>query len=197
MGIMPKLIVLTTLLATLCVTNTFADDSDSGNIKNKKMPVAKTDVFDSIGEMLRSINAIEGIKPALSDQDPVSESARGQHKIPDRVAVVSPHGGTDIAVFVYRHEDSIPITGNTRIIISPTQYKHLTSQKNLSGSYLLFEGEPLRIGDQTYAFKKNPNGKIDVFYVAGDGHVEEASIESGQSIFVAGGKYIVKGVVNR
>lgn len=157
-----------------------------------------TAVFDSLGEMIRSLNTLENMKPTLPAGDESAEVARDQHAIPDRVTIVSPHGGTDIAVFVYKHENAVPLANGKRVaIIGAGQYKYLTSKNNLVGTYLLFEEEPLRIGDQTYAFKKASNGHVAVFFVAADGNVEEAVVAPGQSLFVAGGKFIIKGVSNR
>lgn len=161
--------------------------------------------LDSVGEYLRSLKELRetsGTGVVTPDGEAGIEKLRDRFKIPDRIKITSPHGGREVLVFVFDAEDAIAASSEGAEIIPITRYKHLQSSFNIRYVYLLFENEPVRIGDIVYAFNVNSGNnrnRMSVFYNIPGKKIsfkplpEDAALNK-DSIFVAGAQYIIRPV---
>lgn len=148
--------------------------------------------LSAIGEHIRALKSLDESKNIIPDGEYTVERIRDKYGIPARVPLVSPHGGKEMAVFVYESEGLVAKESHDRHEILPEgKYLHLISGHNLKTVYLLFEKEPLEIDGVFFAFLQTaskPN--IDVVYNDGRSVVSVA-IREGSSIIVDGTSHIV------
>ena len=57
--------------------------------------------MDAIGEFLQAINVLSGGTRALPSGDHFVENIRARFEIPERIPIVSPHGGNSVLAFVF------------------------------------------------------------------------------------------------
>jgi hypothetical protein len=149
--------------------------------------------MDAIGEFLRTINTLSGGTRTLPSGDPFVENIRARFEIPERIPIISPHGGNSIIVFVFDSE-WLPMGKGTWYEIFPNEYKYLQTYHNLKAVYCLHEKEPVDLGDIVLAVQPDLGGHTSVFFNNKRGTVDLARIKTGNSIFFPGSRYIVKPV---
>lgn len=147
----------------------------------------------AIGEFLKAINVLAGGTKALPSGDPFVEKARIRYEIPERVPILSPHGGSSILIFVYDSE-RLPVAENTWSEISPNDYTYLQTYHNLKAVYCLHEKEPVDLGDIIIAVTPDGTKGMFVYFNDKKGIIEAARISTGNSLFFANSRYIVKPV---
>ena len=120
--------------------------------------------LDAVKEFVRGINSLSSTKRTLPQGNAFVESVRTKYGIPERVPILAPHGGTEIALFIYNSEEMPLFLEGDHITMTRNEYKHLQSLHNLESVYCLFEREPIDLGDVILAFDKGKDGKINAFY---------------------------------
>lgn len=157
--------------------------------------------LESVGEYLRSLKELRetsGAGVVAADGEAGLERLRDRYKIPDRIKMTSPHGGREVLVFVFDAEDAVSAAGDAEIL-PVTRYKHLQSPFNIRYVYLLFENEPLQIGNIVYAFSRQGN-RLTVFYNITGKKISFKSLPPAlspealnkESIFIPGAKHIIR-----
>ena len=149
--------------------------------------------MDAIGEFLRTINTLSGGTRTLPSGDPFVENIRARFEIPERIPIISPHGGSSIIVFVFDSE-RLPVGRGAWHEIFPNEYKYLQTYHNLKAVYCLHEKEPVDLGDVVLAVEPHQGGHTSVFFNNKQGTVDLARIKTGNSIFFPGSRCIVKPV---
>ena len=81
---------------------------------------------------------------SMAAVSPVEESGwiRDRYRIPLHIRILSPHGGDEYLVFVYRAERTF---GKTMQVVNTNRYRYLLSPKNLTVVYSLFNYEPISV----------------------------------------------------
>lgn len=146
---------------------------------------------DVLGEFLRGINALSAGEKALPAGDPFLENVRSKYEVPERIQVLTPHGGNEIIVMVYNSERLPVVQGKWREF-SSNEYRYLQSHYNLKVVYCLYEKEPLDLGDVVVAVQYDDPGSAMVFFNDKRGTVGSARITSGNSILFSGSQYIIR-----
>lgn len=149
--------------------------------------------MDAIGEFLRAIGVLSGGTRALPSSDPLVENIRARFEIPERIPIVSPHGGSSIIAFVFDNE-RLPADKGAWSEISPDEYRYLQTYHNLKAVYCLHEKEPVDLGDIIVAVQPDGEGHMSVFFNNKQGIIDLARIRTGNSIFFSGSRYIVRPV---
>jgi hypothetical protein len=151
--------------------------------------------LDKLGELLRSIRIIENIKTVVPDNAidiATIDDIRSEFGIPIRVPIISPHGGNEIAVFVFKSNRYVYVGESSHLLIDGDSYRYLTSTYNLYKVYLLFNGEPIEIDGNTYVGRSVKDmGSVLVNFTAGLS-VKEVAIDSRTALYLNGSKFIVK-----
>lgn len=149
----------------------------------------------ALGDFIQSMNKLSEIRTYYPEGDVTAESLRSTYLIPDRVPLLAPHGGTEIIVLAYAAENAIPYLSNKGVVISDRQYKFVQSAHNMTAAYIVFNEEPVLIGNITYAFKAESEG-IRVFFIReGTMSLDSAVISKNTSLYVPGSEFLVKGDV--
>ncbi len=147
--------------------------------------------MDAVGEFLRAINTLSvGIR-ALPSEDPLTENIRARFEVPERIPVISPHGGDSVIAFVFDNERLAQARGVWNEIM-PNEYKYLQTYHNLRAVYCLHEKEPVDLGDIVFAVEPGEDTHISVFFNNKQDAIDVAKIEAGNAILFSGSRYIIK-----
>ena len=149
--------------------------------------------MDAIGEFLRGINILSGGIRALPSGDPFLEKVRTRYEIPERIPILSPHGGSSIIAFIFDSEQ-LPVIKGSWSEISPNDYKYLQTHHNLKVVYCLHEKEPVDLGDIVIAARPDNNGEMSVYFNDKKGMLDSIKILAGNSVVFSNSKYILKPV---
>lgn len=149
--------------------------------------------MDAIGEFLQAINVLSGGTRALPSGDHFVENIRARFEIPERIPIVSPHGGNSVLAFVFDSE-RLPTGKGAWSEVSPDEYRYLQTYHNLKAVYCLHEKEPFDLGDIILAVQADGEGRMSVFFNNKHGIIDIARIRTGNSVFFSGCRYIVKPV---
>lgn len=149
--------------------------------------------IDGIGEFLRGINILAGGTKALHSGDPFLERVRTRYEIPERIPILSPHGGNSIIVFIF-DDEQLPVVKSVWSQISPNDYKYLQTYHNLKRVYCLHEKEPVDLGDNIIAFRPDDIREMLVYFNDKKGIIDSARIHKGNSVVFVHSRYIVKPV---
>ncbi len=150
--------------------------------------------MNQLGEFIRSMNAVQGMKQRYADGDATAEAIRGKYGIPARVPVVAPHGGNEVVVVAYNSEGTIPAYNKDAIVFGQEKYKHLQSLSNMISVSVLFSEEPFIVNGGTYAYRVDPGSAFTLFYYDATGAIRSVSVKEGECVFVPGTQAILKGV---
>ena len=150
-------------------------------------------VIDGIGEFLRGINILAGGTKALPSGDPFLEKVRTRYEIPERIPILSPHGGNSIIVFIFDGEQ-LPVAKSVWSQISPNDYKYLQTYHNLKRVYCLHEKEPVDLGDNIIAVGPDNIREMSVYFNDKKGTIDSARIDTGNSVAFMHSRYIVRPV---
>lgn len=174
---------LAIVVLTFCIPLSFT------NAQQSQRPPGMT--MDAIGEFLRAINTLSGGIRALPSGDPLTENIRARFEVPERIPVISPHGGDSVIVFVFDNEQ----LAQARDIwneIMPNEYKYLQTFHNLKAVYCLHEKEPVDLGDIVFAVEPAEDRRMSVFFNNKEDAIDVARIEAGNAILFSGSRYIIK-----
>lgn len=186
-------ILLTATVATLIAGILFCPSR--GTCQDKRQQV-NPGVVDALGELIRDMNTLQGGKKGLPEDNDYSEGIRSKYGIPARVPILAPHGGDEIVAFVFASESLCMVQGEY-VELQPTEYKYLQSLHNMKSVYVLFEKEPVTLGNTVYAFEKTPSGSEVTVFFNDKGKLRSAKVRAGNSICIKDSPFIVRPMASR